>query len=1025
SITVNPLNDPTVTVNDTASTNEDSAVVIDVLANDTDIDSAKSSVASVTQGSHGTVAINPDGTLTYTPEANYNGADSFTYTNSEGATATVNVTVNPLNDPTVIVNDTASVNEDSAVIIDVLANDTDIDSAKSPVASVTQGAHGTVAINGDGTLTYTPEANYNGADSFTYTNSEGATATVNVTVNPLNDPTVIVNDTAAVNEDASVIIDVLANDTDIDSAKSPVASVTNGAHGTVAINGDGTLTYTPEANYNGADSFTYTNAEGATATVSITVNPLNDAPTNTIPIAQTTTEDAAKVFSSANGNAITVADVDGGTLTTTLSIGNGILSLGSTGGVTVSGNGTGTVVVSGTALQINAALNGLSYTPTADYNGAASLSIVTSDGTLSDSDTVAISVSAVADIVNDTVNTNEDTTVNINVNANDSFENTGHTITAINGTAIAVGGSVSVSNGNVTLKSDGTLDFTPITNYNGSASFNYTVTSGGVNETGSVNVTVNAAADTPDVLVHITKSGVVGSSAFTENFDDGNYTGWTTQTLLKNSFAEILGSTKGSTEATLFGNVAWAGQTSTSQFNNSRWSIVNPAASTYSDDDNTRDLVYNNSDAGDDAQGMLAYSGLSAAQKAYTNYTLSVDLFADTAGPEVNGIGFVFGYQNSDNYFLVRWENPGSRYNPTGGDLYTSYPGDYKRLVLVQMTNGIPTTLGSTTFDGDDWFKLTLSVNNSGMSVVALDASSSATSTLSYAYGTVSGGVTSAPALNTIGLYVFDDDQDVRFDNIQINQGSYQYTLHTAAYLSDVDGSETLSNITLTNIPNEAVLWDSTANSAVTVSSGTASVIAGHDITISTAVALSDAQINGIQASVTATESSNLSTAADTDTAKIDLLGTASGETITGTASNEWLDGKAGADTLNGGAGNDILVLDVVDTLVDGGVGYDTLLVETSIDFRALNDNLIKNIEEIDLGNGTQDISLTLADVISMTDGDKILYITGDASDSVSLQTADNWSKSTTQTQVGFDEYTSTQDPTVKLQIEDDITVHK
>ncbi|MDD5372352.1 MAG: Ig-like domain-containing protein, partial [Sulfurimonas sp.] len=100
SVLVNPadttdVNDPTVTVNDTATVNEDDSVIIDVLANDTDADigGVKSAVTSVTQGSHGTVAINPDGTLTYTPEANYNGADSFTYTNSEGATATVSITV--------------------------------------------------------------------------------------------------------------------------------------------------------------------------------------------------------------------------------------------------------------------------------------------------------------------------------------------------------------------------------------------------------------------------------------------------------------------------------------------------------------------------------------------------------------------------------------------------------------------------------------------------------------------------------------------------------------------------------------------------------------------------------------------------------------------------------------------------------------------------------------------------------------------------------------------------------------------
>ncbi|WP_332613530.1 Ig-like domain-containing protein, partial [Achromobacter sp. ESBL13] len=85
--------------------------------------------------------------------------------------------------------------------------------------------------------------------------------------------------------------------------------------------------------------------------------------------------------------------------------------------------------------------------------------------------------SAVVDIANDTVTTNEDTTVNIAVNGNDTFENASHAITAINGSAVVVGTPIAVSNGSVTLKADGTLDFAPAANYNGSTSFTYTVTS--------------------------------------------------------------------------------------------------------------------------------------------------------------------------------------------------------------------------------------------------------------------------------------------------------------------------------------------------------------------------------------------------------------------------------------------------------------------------------------------------------------------------------------------------------------------
>ena len=110
----------------------------------------------------------------------------------------------------------------------------------------------------------------------------------------------------------------------------------------------------------------------------------------------------ALVFSTANGNAITVADVDGGSLTTTVAVTNGTFTLGSTAGVTVTGNGTGSVTLSGTAAAINAALAGASYTSTPDYNGPAQLTVTTSDlgntgsgGTLTDVDTVTLAITAV------------------------------------------------------------------------------------------------------------------------------------------------------------------------------------------------------------------------------------------------------------------------------------------------------------------------------------------------------------------------------------------------------------------------------------------------------------------------------------------------------------------------------------------------------------------------------------------------------------------------------------------------------
>ena len=153
-----------------------------------------------------------------------------------------------------------------------LTGEADIDSFSDP-------AHGTVVDNGDGTLTYTPDAGYFGSDSFTYTITDGQgetdTATVTMTVTSTNQAPAAVDDVAETDEDSPVVISPLANDTDPDEDSLDIDSFSDPAHGTVVDNGDGTLTYTPDAGYFGSDSFTYTITDGQgetdTATVALTV----------------------------------------------------------------------------------------------------------------------------------------------------------------------------------------------------------------------------------------------------------------------------------------------------------------------------------------------------------------------------------------------------------------------------------------------------------------------------------------------------------------------------------------------------------------------------------------------------------------------------------------------------------------------------------------------------------------------------------------------------------------------------------
>ena len=164
--------------NDLYSINEDSILTVNpagVLLNDTNIDSDFFAIIQTNVG-FGTLTLNLDGSFVYQPNQNFASVDSFTYFATNGThnsnNATVTLFVNPINDAPIAQNDTASTLEDTPVTIPVLNNDSDIDGDLLIVNSVTQGANGTVTSNGTA-VTYTPQLNFNGTDSFTYTISDG------------------------------------------------------------------------------------------------------------------------------------------------------------------------------------------------------------------------------------------------------------------------------------------------------------------------------------------------------------------------------------------------------------------------------------------------------------------------------------------------------------------------------------------------------------------------------------------------------------------------------------------------------------------------------------------------------------------------------------------------------------------------------------------------------------------------------------------------------------------------------------
>src|SRR5207247_1261830 len=210
----------------------------------------------------------------------------------DSSVATVSITVTAVNDAPVAANDSYSTNEDTPLTIaapGVLGNDTDVDSATLTAVVVSGPANGTLTLNSDGSFTYTPAANFNGSDTFTYKVNDGSLdsniATVVLTINAVNDAPVATTDTYGTNEDGALAIaapGVLANDTDVDSTALTAVLVAGPSHGTLNLNANGSFTYTPASNFNGTDTFTYTASDGSlsssAATVSILVNSVNDAP---------------------------------------------------------------------------------------------------------------------------------------------------------------------------------------------------------------------------------------------------------------------------------------------------------------------------------------------------------------------------------------------------------------------------------------------------------------------------------------------------------------------------------------------------------------------------------------------------------------------------------------------------------------------------------------------------------------------------------------------------------------------------
>jgi VCBS repeat-containing protein len=442
SVTITPSNQAPVAVDDEGTTNEDVALIVEapgVLGNDTDEDGDDLTAEVVAGPSSGELTLNPDGSYTYTPDPDFFGSDSFTYKTNDGTTdsntATVTITVNAVNDPPDAVNDDASGTEDTDLTIDpsdLLANDTDPDGDTLTLVGVSNPTGGSVSVNDDGDIVFTPAANLCGTDvaTFDYTVDDGSgannssdTATVTIDLTCENDAPVAADDAYSVNEDNTLTANggtnpngVLFNDTDAEDDSLTATLGDNVDNGSLALNGDGTFTYTPNPNFFGEDSFTYTADDGNggtdTATVAITVNAVNDPPTISDIANQETDEDVSTgAINFTVGDVETAAgslQVSGSSSNTTL-VPNDNIVFGGTGAdrtvtITPADNEFGTATITVTVTDADGSTASDTFTLTVNsVNDDPVITSVTNNGPVNEGSPATITVTANDDADGDTL----------------------------------------------------------------------------------------------------------------------------------------------------------------------------------------------------------------------------------------------------------------------------------------------------------------------------------------------------------------------------------------------------------------------------------------------------------------------------------------------------------------------------------------------------------------------------------------------------------------------------------------------
>ncbi len=509
-IQIDAVNDPPILQPDNVSTDEDQSLLIQVLSNDNDIDGsidvATLTISNPPPSSQGTVNVNANGTLTFVPSMDFYGnVNQFSYTICDNGTPLpaacssemVTIFVNSVNDAPVAALDTMTIMEDNIASGNLLDNDVDLDNNNLATTVITMPGNGNLLLQPSGIFTYTPDVNYNGLDSFTYEVCDDGTpslcdqALVFIDVLPVNDAPVLLDDNPSTNEDTPVTISILTNDNDPDANLNISTLTLNGNppanQGTVQLNANGTIIFTPAANFNGnVDPFSYTICDDgfplpaacSQAIVRISVVPVNDPPI-AYDDTNLTLEDTP-----ITGNLLTndADPIDGNNLEATIT----------------------SIVPPDFGVVIIAANGSYTYTPDLDFNGSDDFKYqVCDDGVpaLCDEAIVSILVSPVNDapaITTDNITTPEETTILINPILNDSDVDGNLLINSLN-----LLNNIPAAQGAITLNQDGTLTFAPATDFYGSADpLQYEICDDGAPTpglcaTGTININVTNVNDAP------------------------------------------------------------------------------------------------------------------------------------------------------------------------------------------------------------------------------------------------------------------------------------------------------------------------------------------------------------------------------------------------------------------------------------------------------------------------------------------------------------------------------------------------